>query len=76
MHILWCFFYHVKSVPHLRIVGCVFADLYTLIDDSECPWTLSFLYYPKCFPGSSVIKIRQPSVNMYNVHQIDLDGLI
>lgn len=30
-------------------VRSVFANHYTLDENSECPWTISFLYFLSCF---------------------------
>ncbi len=37
-------YYRVIAAPYVRSVGCVFALSYTLVDNSECPWTMSSLY--------------------------------
>ncbi len=42
--------YCVIAAPCERSVGCVFAHLNTLVNDSETPWTMSCLYNTKCFP--------------------------
>ncbi len=33
----------------VRNVVCIFAPIYIPVDDLERPWTMSFLYYTKCF---------------------------
>ena len=42
----------VRVAPYVGNVGYVFiiAHLYTLVDDSECPWTMSFIYTLRFFP--------------------------
>ncbi len=42
--------YMTYNSPCVRSVGCVFAHHYSLVDDSECPWTVSYFCYLKCFP--------------------------
>ncbi len=43
--------YHVIVVPYVRSVGHVFAYLYTLDDDSECPMDYETSLLPKIFPS-------------------------
>ncbi len=31
-------------ITYVRSISCVFAHLYTLVDDSEHPWTISCLF--------------------------------
>ncbi len=38
--------YCVITTPYVRSIGRVFANIYTLVDDLERPWTMSFPYYP------------------------------
>lgn len=36
---------HYKVLSAGTSVGCAFAQPYTLVDNSECPWTMSYIYY-------------------------------
>ncbi len=47
--------YSVIAAPRGRSVGCVFADLYTFVDDSEHTWTMSCICHPTCFTLSVLI---------------------
>ncbi len=42
--------YRVRVAPYVRSVGHVFAYLYTLDDDSECPMDYETFLLPKVFP--------------------------
>ncbi len=46
--------YHVIAAPSVRSGGCVFAHIYTLVDDSEHPWVMVFLHHPVFSPDISV----------------------
>ncbi len=41
--------YHVIVAPYVRSVGHVYAYLYTLDDDSECPMDYEISLLPKVF---------------------------
>ncbi len=41
--------YRVIAAPCVRSIGCVFAHLYTLVDDLECRWTMGSFYYQMIF---------------------------
>ncbi len=41
--------YRMIAVPCVRSVGCVFAHIYTPVDNSEYSWTMNFFYYPRLF---------------------------
>ncbi len=43
-HIYYVVCYHVIAAPCVKSVGCDFALLYTFVDGSGCPWTISSLY--------------------------------
>ncbi len=50
MYIYCVVCYHVIAAPYVRSVGHVFAYLYTLDDDSECPMGYDTSLLPKVFP--------------------------
>ncbi len=50
MNVYSVVYYHVIAAPYVGSVGCVFALLcHTFVDDLECHWSMSCLYYPKLF---------------------------
>ncbi len=50
--------YHVIVGPYVRSVGHVFAYLYTLDDDSECPTDYETSLFRKVFPLYCFIHVR------------------
>ncbi len=50
MYVYCAVCYPVIAAPYVRSVDCVFVHLYTLVNDSEHPWTMSSLYSLKIFP--------------------------
>ncbi len=51
MYVYWVVCYRVIVDPYVRSVGHVFAYLYTLDDDSECPMYYETSLLPKGFPS-------------------------
>ncbi len=52
---IYCVVYYVIVAPYVRSVGHVFAYLYTLDDDLECPMDYETSSIPNDFPPKQIL---------------------
>ncbi len=69
--------YRVIVAPYVRSVGHVFANLYNLVDDSECPIDYETYLLPKASHFYTLIKFIKLSLNLpfitsYNICYLQL----
>ncbi len=55
MCIYYVFYYRMIAAPCVRSVVCAFSRLYSVVDDSEWPWTKSCKNTCLCIMYSSII---------------------